>query len=759
MKFVQKKAYVFASLLALSACGISFNGCSGTGSQTNNKTAVNNGKTNNGTTTNNGKLNNKNNGSNNGSTGTTPFVVAPSGLDARPDNTTCLAKTRPPATTNVTLERAFPNLTFRNPLLARQAPGDDSKWYVVEKRGSIRVFDNDNDTDSDAVFADISDKIVADGEKGLLGFTFHPDWKDNQTVFLSYTLPPGDRPISIISKFTIKDGEIDRASEVELIRLEQPYGNHNGGDIEFGPDGFLYISFGDGGSGGDPQKHGQNKNTLLGAMLRIDVDKSEDGKNYAIPSDNPFAQNGGAKEIYAWGLRNVWRFSFDTESGKLWAADVGQVKFEEVSIIERGGNYGWSQKEGFDCYDAAPPCDKLPFIDPIIDYPRSEGKSITGGYVYRGSELPSMVGKFIFADFDSLVISAVAYDPLTGKPVKEDLLNAGFRIASFAQGNDGEVYALDFSSGRFMKLKGPAEQNNDFPDLLSKTGCMDSKDVTKPGPGLLQYDVNAPFWSDGAAKKRYMALPNGEKITLDADGDFVFPIGSVLVKEFSIDNKLVETRLMMRHDDGDWGTYLYEWNDDLSDAKLLLAEKTKTLANGQSYNFPSRADCLTCHTAASNRVLGLEIAQLNKSMNYASTRRISNQITTLRTIDVLDDELGDIETLAALVDPFGDADLDKRARSYLHTNCASCHLDGNDLRVDFDFRFTASLNDFCNDEVLKPFDLSDPKVIKPGDPENSVALYRTGRRDADAMPPMGSNLVDVRGTALLSEWIAQLTCP
>lgn len=758
MKFVPKNIYTFASVLALSACGISFNGCGGNGPQTTNNTKLNNKTTT--TTSNNNKQNNKTTGSNNGTNkGTVTYTVAPSGLDARPGNATCLAKTRPPATTNVTLERSFPNLTFRSPLLAIQAPGDDSKWYVVEKRGSIRVFDNDDNTNSTETFVDISGKIVADGEKGLLGLAFHPDWKNNKNVFLSYTLPPGGQPISIVSKFTIENSIIDTDSEVELLRLPQPYGNHNGGDIKFGPDGFLYISFGDGGSGGDPLKHGQNKDTWFGSMLRIDVDKSENGKNYAIPIDNPFAQNGGAPEIYAWGLRNVWRFSFDTGSGTLWAADVGQVKFEEVSIIERGGNYGWSQKEAFECYDAAPPCDKLPFIDPIIAYPRNEGKSITGGYVYRGSALPTLVGKFIFADFTSFVISAVAYDSITGKPKKEDLLNAGFRIASFAQGNDGEVYALDFSGGRFMKLKGPVEQNSDFPALLSETGCMDPNDVTKVGPGLIKYDVNAPFWSDGAAKTRYMALPDGEKITLNTDGKFVFPIGSVLVKEFSIDNKRVETRLMMRHEDGDWGTYLYEWNDDFSDAKLLLAEKTKTLSTGQQYNFPSRADCLTCHTTAANRVLGLEVAQLNKTMNYKSTLRISNQITTLRTIGVLDDELGEITTLEKLADPFGDEELDKRARSYLHTNCASCHLDGNDLRVDFDFRFTAALSSFCNDNVVAPLDLSDPKVIKPADPDNSVALYRTSRRDANAMPPMGSNLVDTHGTALLSEWIAQLNCP
>ncbi len=750
MNISHKNLYLSASLLAFSACGISLNGC-GSSTQTNNGTKINNGTTIIITPPNNGKTNNDN--------GTTTFATATSGLDARPVNTTCLAKTRPPATTSVTLERVFPSLQFSNPLLARQAPGDDSKWYVMEKRGSIRVFENQNDVSSAATFIDISNKIVADGEKGLLGFTFHPDFKDNQTVFLSYTLPPANRPISIISKFTVSNGTIDKSTEVEILRLEQPYSNHNGGGIEFGPDGLLYIGFGDGGSGGDPQKHGQNTNTLLGAMVRIDVDKSENGKNYAIPADNPFVSGGGKPEIYAWGIRNPWRFSFDTESGKLWAGDVGQVKFEEVSIIERGGNYGWSQKEGFACYDAAPPCDELPFIDPIIAYPRGEGQSITGGYVYRGDTLPSLVGKYIFADFASLMISAVVYDPITGKPKKEDLLNAGFRIGSFAQDNDGEVYALDFSGGRMMKFTGPVEQSSDFPELLSKTGCMDPNDVTQPGPGLIKYEVNAPFWSDGAAKSRYMAIPDGEKITLNAQGEFVFPIGSVLVKEFSIDKKRIETRLMMRHTDGDWGTYLYEWNDDLSDARLLVAEKTKTLSNGQLYNFPSRGDCLTCHTSAANRVLGLEIAQLNKNMDYPSTTRNSNQITTLRTIDVLEDNLGEVESLAKFVDPYGDADLDKRARSYLHTNCASCHLDGNDLRVDFDFSFTADLSNFCNDSVVTPFDLTDPKVVKAGDPANSVALYRTNRRDANAMPPIGSNLVDARGVALLSEWISQLNCP
>ncbi len=326
--------------------------------------------------------------SNNGSI---KFVDALSGLDTRPANPTCLAQARPPETTDVTLEHVFDGVTFSNPLLARQAPGEDSKWYVVEKAGRIRVFENQSDVATTILFADISNKIIANGEKGLLGFTFHPNWKNNNFVFLSYTLPPSDRPISIVSRFTIKNGVVDPASELELIRLAQPYGNHNGGGIEFGPDGFLYIGFGDGGSGGDPQKNGQNTNTLFGSMLRIDVDKTENGKNYAIPTDNPFAQGGGLPEIFAWGLRNPWRFSFDMDSGKLWVGDVGQNKFEEVSIVERGGNYGWSRKEASACFDAPEPCDKLPFADPEISYPRSEGKSITGGFVIEEVPFPHLL--------------------------------------------------------------------------------------------------------------------------------------------------------------------------------------------------------------------------------------------------------------------------------------------------------------------------------------------------------------------------------
>lgn len=691
--------------------------------------------------------------------GTTVFVDTISGLDARPLNPTCVAQKRPPEITSVTLEHVYPALQFQYPLLARQAPGDDTKWYVMEKRGTIQVFENKNSAKTKKVVVDISSKITADGEMGLLGFAFHPDWKNNKEVFLSYTLPPGGQPISIISKFTMVNGVIDKGSEVELIRLKQPYGNHNGGGIEFGPDGFLYIGFGDGGSGGDPHKHGQNVNTLFGSMLRIDVDKKENGKNYAIPSDNPFVAGGGAPEIFAWGLRNPWRFSFDTESGKLWVGDVGQNAFEEISIVELGGNYGWSKKEGFVCHDASPPCDKLPYIDPVIAYPRSEGESITGGYVYRGTTLSSWVGKYIFADFISQIISAVVYDSITGEAKKEDLLNAGFRIASFAQGNDGEVYALDFSNGRIMKLVGPVQATSNFPELLSKTGCMDPTDTKLPGAGLLKYKVNAPFWSDNAEKYRYFAIPEGTKITLNNDGKFIFPIGSVLVKQFLIDGKLVETRLMMRHEDGDWGTYLYEWDDQQKDAKLLLAEKTKMLPNGQQWIFPSRAECLTCHTTAASRVLGLEISQLNMEINYESTTRRANQISTLRKVEMLEDNNEAIETLPKLVDPFGDEPLDKRARSYLHTNCASCHLEGNDLRVDFDFRFTVPLSKFCNYEVFKPFDLVDPRVIKPGDPENSAALYRSGRRDANSMPPFGSALVDEQGEILLRDWIKQLSCP
>ena len=283
----------------------------------------------------------------------------------------------------LTFEVAFPNLTFERPVFLTTAPGAPDQVFVIEQRGRVLRFPHERNVASSDVeeVLNIEDQVRRRGnEEGLLGIAFHPDFAQNRQVFLHYSAEQGARR-NVLSRwqFDPATGRIEPGSEEVLLEVPQPYGNHNGGHITFGPDGYLYLVLGDGGAGGDPQNNGQDLSTLLGSILRIDVDRTEGGTPYAIPDDNPFVGQSDARpEIYAYGLRNAWRFSFDAETGTLWAGDVGQNSYEEIDIIEKGGNYGWNIMEGRHAYEPdGRSTDGL--IDPIVEYGRSEGISVTGG--------------------------------------------------------------------------------------------------------------------------------------------------------------------------------------------------------------------------------------------------------------------------------------------------------------------------------------------------------------------------------------------
>jgi len=349
----------------------------------------------------------------------------------------------------VKLQRVFNAVSMDVIVYMTQAPDDDRYWYVVEKPGRVLRFENKEDASEATVFIDISDRVDAGpSEAGLLGMTFHPQFRTNGYVYLSYTGNDGGLK-SYISRFKSLDSNesLDPGTEKRLLEIAQPYSNHNGGQIEFGPDGFLYIGLGDGGAGGDPKGHGQNTQTLLGSMLRVDVDN---GNPYAIPASNPFVSNDkGKPEIYAWGLRNPWRWSFDRETGKLWLADVGQDNWEEVNIVAQPGNYGWNGKEGRHCYKSAH-CENPAFIDPVIEYDHGAGCSVTGGYVYRGGQIPALKGIYLYTDFCSGTLWG-ARESGSGAYESFQLLDSDLNIASFAQANTGEIYLLHIR-GEIYKL-------------------------------------------------------------------------------------------------------------------------------------------------------------------------------------------------------------------------------------------------------------------------------------------------------------------
>jgi glucose/arabinose dehydrogenase len=348
------------------------------------------------------------------------------------------------------LERAFPALNFRNPVLLLQAPGDSTRWFVVERGGQVLAFPNDAGAAPAPLKPVLRIAVNTAGEGGLLGMAFHPNYPVTPHAFLSYTRsgPDSDHPLtSVVARFTSRDGgtTLDAASEDVLLTLDQPYANHNGGHIAFDSAGKLFIGFGDGGSGNDPLNYGQNLNVLFGKLLRIDVDAAPAmGKRYAIPADNPFAAGGGAPENFAWGLRNPWRWSFDRANGRLWLGDVGQSRWEEVNVIERGRNYGWRPCEGAHRRGGDAPCANPAYTDPVAEYDHGHGCSVTGGHVYRGARIPALAGAYLFGDFCSGTIWALR-ETGGGATVVEPVIRSGLSIVSFGQEHDGEVYVVDFS--------------------------------------------------------------------------------------------------------------------------------------------------------------------------------------------------------------------------------------------------------------------------------------------------------------------------
>ena len=355
---------------------------------------------------------------------------------------------------NLEIIEAFPSLSFERPVDFQHAGDDSKRIFVVEQRGVISVFQNDSKTAEKSEFLEIESKVDDSGnEEGLLGFAFHPDFKNNGYFYVNYTASSPNR--TVISRFNVSSAnpnQADPSSELVLLELEQPYSNHNGGQIAFGPDGYLYIAVGDGGNGGDPKGNGQNRNTMLGTILRIDVNKPNGSKSYSIPSDNPFANssNGFQKEIYAYGLRNPWRLSFDSETGELWVGNVGQNKYEEIDIIKNGGNYGWNTMEGFHCYNSSN-CNQEGLELPVWEYDRSRGDiSITGGYVYRGSAIQQLKGLYIYADYVSGRVWSLDASSSTS-PVNTELFDMDFAISSFGVDENQELYLCGFD-GKIYKF-------------------------------------------------------------------------------------------------------------------------------------------------------------------------------------------------------------------------------------------------------------------------------------------------------------------
>lgn len=709
-----------------------------------------------------------------GDVGAESGVDPPSGdpgpLEPRVENRTCRLPPAPPIGA-MRFTSAFEGLQVSRPIWFGTAPGDEGARYVVEQSGRIRVFEPDRPRDATVFF----ERPVSrdNNEEGLLGLAFHPRYADNGLLYIYYSAAnPRRSIISELRRHPMDPRRADAGSERVLLEVAQPYGNHNGGDLHFGPDGLLYISLGDGGAGGDPEGHGQRTETLLGSILRIDVDRTDPacGLAYGIPPSNPFAAErcqpgepgAGRPEIWAWGLRNVWRMSFDRATGELWGADVGQDEEEEVNLIEGGHNYGWNAVEGRRCFVDG--CDQRAYTAPVWSYTHDQGESVTGGYVYRGPSLPELWGAYVFGDYTSGRIWALRPVP-GGEADVQVIADTRRQIVSFGEGPDGELYVVTFDDGigRLERAAPPADVEP-LPERLSETGCFSDTATHTLAPGVIPYGVNARLWSDGADKLRAIALPAGAAMGHRDEEVFDFPPDTVLVKTFTLPGpdglpRRIETRLTRRGEEG-WNGYSYRWNEAQTDAELLPASATRTVETPDGpveWQFPSRAQCDLCHIQGQGYALGLSTRQLNRRFGYPGGE--ADQLTALSRAGYVA-----LPAAASALPAFpdiedGDADIAARARAYLDANCASCHRPDGPANADIDLRATTALaaTGLCD---VAPgqgdLGLTDARLVAPGDPDRSVLLARMQVRGDDQMPPIASTVVDPFGTALVGAWIQTL---
>jgi glucose/arabinose dehydrogenase len=340
---------------------------------------------------------------------------------------------------------------LNSPVDLQNAADGSGRLFVVEQQGQIRIVSNNSLVPTP--FLDITSLVDFGGEKGLLGLAFHPAYSQNRRFFVNYDRVVSGQMQTVIAEFQTSasnPNQADPNSQRILFTVNQPFPNHKGGQLAFGPDGFLYIGLGDGGSAGDPLGNAQNRQVLLGKMLRIDVDHTSPGLQYAIPSDNPFLNGVDRGEVWAYGLRNPWRFSFDVPSGRLFVADVGQDKFEEIDILQKGGNFGWNIMEGLHCFKPSSGCNMTGLILPITEYDHSQGDAVIGGYVYRGPAIPRLSGTYLFSDFESGTIWGLTENS-TGQWTRSQLIAGGRNISSFGRDEAGELYVLDYS-GSLLRI-------------------------------------------------------------------------------------------------------------------------------------------------------------------------------------------------------------------------------------------------------------------------------------------------------------------
>ncbi|MGB8224857.1 MAG: PQQ-dependent sugar dehydrogenase [Polyangiales bacterium] len=746
-----------------------------------------------------------------------------------------------PGSSQWSVGAAFPNLALNDTLAIASNPADD-RIYVGSRDGLIVSFDNQPDVSTTETFLDLRDRVAVVWDGGFLGLVFHPEFGNpsspyRNTFYAYYSShcpldAPRDAPdlgacddayprdstpgffnaYLRLSRFEVLDGTStgDPSSEQVLLNIRLYNGSHRGGGIAFRDDGYLYLTIGD-------QFHYTTAQdiagTLEGGSLRLAVDVTDNGdgswicplgthlprrifdtsdeisgQHYCIPDDNPWLDAAGSvfEEYCSIGHRNPHRLARDPLTDRLWTGEVGESSREEVNLIECGNNYGWPFREGLIAGVLPEPPSYLGILtDPVIDFTRDEADAIIGGYVYRGSKFPELYGRYLAGDYVTNQIWAITLDEITMTATKVYLANftAG-NLATWGQDNSGEVFMGDVAStGPLYTLERIGDPVPDAPPLLSETGAFSDLEAVVPTGAWVPYGLNQPFWSDGASKTRFIALPNDgvrdtpdEQIAFSASGDWIYPIGTVLMKHFelvldetdpSITTRL-ETRFMVLGDDGVWYGLTYRWRADQSDADLLTTEQSANyevaLAQGgtrtQTWYFPSRLDCLTCHRQVSGGALGPRTHQLNGDFSYASTGRTDNQIRTWNDLGMFSPPVADASIPALPRSPaLRDvrAPLQDRARSWLDSNCSYCHRPGG-ANAGFDARFNTPLVEQRFVWTAVRDDLGNPGtvVIYPGDPILSAAWQRAAAVGPVAMPPLAKALPEQAAVDLLGHWIERI---
>jgi glucose/arabinose dehydrogenase len=569
------------------------------------------------------------------------------GIDERIPLTSSRLRGSPDPPLPYRARRAFSKLDFKHPLYIARQPGTE-RMLVVEQSERVLAFTNRADVASTERFCFIPDHEI-------YSLTFHPRYASNRFVYVFSNGPQSSsHKTNKIFRYVVSRDSLrcDDASRQLVIEWES--NGHNGGDLAFGPDGMLYISSGDGTSDSDRNVTGQDITDLNSGMLRIDVDQP--GVPYTIPKDNPFLTIPKARgELWAYGFRNPWRIHFDSE-GNLWVGDIGQDLWEMIIIAQRGANYGWSVTEGGHPFRLQRQRGPTPFSTPVIELPHSEARSITGGLVYHGSRFPKLRGAYIFGDYGTGRIWAARYR--NGVVESNDLIaDTPHQILGFGADARDEMFYVDYAGAIYeLESSPPSEETNAFPRRLSQTGLFASVKEHQPAAGLIPYSVNAPYWSDGAFMERFIALPGESQIDFNERETWKFPEETVLVQSLALELKRgnpksrrwIETRVLLL-EQNEWAAYSYRWNDEQTDAELLPAsgddrEFELKSASGDAiptltWRYPSRTECLTCHSRQAGFALGMNVWQMNHEHDYGGV--IANQLTSLEHIGALKVNLND----------------------------------------------------------------------------------------------------------------------